>query len=120
VEATTEIPVIEVKLIASALFDSVAELAAASPRLRMNHNFHAEMADNPHRLLNVLLSGTYVRPHRHTDSPKAESSLVLEGVADVIPFASNLAYHPAARRARHLLRSEPENDPALRHTPSRS
>jgi cupin fold WbuC family metalloprotein len=76
----------EVQLITSALFDNVAKLAAASPRLRMNHNFHSDANDNPHRLLNVLLRGTYVRPHRHTDPPKAESFLVLEGVADVILF----------------------------------
>jgi cupin fold WbuC family metalloprotein len=76
----------EVQPITSALFDKVATLAAESPRLRMNHNFHAGMADNPHRLLNVLLRETYVRPHRHSDPPKAESFLVLEGVADVILF----------------------------------
>jgi cupin fold WbuC family metalloprotein len=76
----------EVQPITSALFDKVATLAAESPRLRMNHNFHAGMADNPHRFLNVLLQGTYVRPHRHSDPPKAESFLVLEGLADVILF----------------------------------
>ena len=82
----TESPVTEAQLISSSLFDSVAKLAAASPRLRMNHNFHSAAADNPHRLLNVLLDGTYIRPHRHIDPPKAESFLVLEGVADVFLF----------------------------------
>lgn len=52
----------------------------------MNHNFHAGPADNPHRFLNVLLRGTYVRPHRHLQPPKAESFLVLYGEADVILF----------------------------------
>jgi cupin fold WbuC family metalloprotein len=76
----------EVKLISGALFDTVTALATASPRLRMNHNFHSDRADNPHRFLNVLLHGTYVRPHRHFVPPKSESFLVLEGVADVILF----------------------------------
>jgi cupin fold WbuC family metalloprotein len=76
----------EVKLIPSSLFDTVAGLAAESPRLRMNHNFHSGADDNPHRFLNVLLRGTYIRPHRHSDPPKAESFLVLEGMADVIIF----------------------------------
>ncbi|HEY1947583.1 MAG TPA: WbuC family cupin fold metalloprotein [Bryobacteraceae bacterium] len=76
----------EVKLISSSLFNTVAELAAASPRRRMNHNFHSGPTDNPHRFLNILLRGTYVRPHRHSDPPKAESFLVLEGAADVILF----------------------------------
>lgn len=72
--------------ISGALFDSVTALASASPRLRMNHNFHSGPADNPHRFLNVLLEGTYIRPHRHLNPPKAESFLVLEGAADVIIF----------------------------------
>lgn len=76
----------KVTSISGSLFDSVAERASASPRLRMNHNFHAGPGDNPHRFLNVLLEGTYIRPHRHLDPPKAETFLVLEGAADVIIF----------------------------------
>jgi len=76
----------EVSLITASLFDQVAALAAASPRLRMNHNFHSGPEDNPHRFLNVLLAGTYGRPHRHADPAKAESFIVLEGEADVILF----------------------------------
>lgn len=76
----------EVKLISGSLFNAVAALAGASPRLRMNYNFHSDPADNPHRLLNVLLRGTYIRPHRHLAPPKSELFLVLEGIADVIIF----------------------------------
>ena len=76
----------QVKVISGALFDSVAGLACASPRRRMNYNFHEGPADNPHRFLNVLLRGTYIRPHRHLAPPKAESFLVLEGAAEVILF----------------------------------
>jgi cupin fold WbuC family metalloprotein len=52
----------------------------------MNHNFHTGPNDNPHRFLNVLLAGTYVRPHRHATPPKAESFVVLEGAVDVVLF----------------------------------
>ena len=76
----------EVKLISAGLFDRVADLAAASPRRRMNHNFHEAADDNPHRFLNVLLRGTYIRPHRHLAPAKAETFLVLEGVAVAILF----------------------------------
>src|SRR5580693_2657941 len=76
----------EVKLISGSLFDTVAARAAASPRLRMNYNFHSGPADNPHRFLNVLLRGTYIRPHRHLVPPKSESFLVLEGMADAVLF----------------------------------
>jgi cupin fold WbuC family metalloprotein len=76
----------EVNLITASLFDRVGELAEKSPRLRINHNFHSGPTDNPHRFLNVLLRGTYIQPHRHSDPPKSESFLVLEGIADVIIF----------------------------------
>jgi cupin fold WbuC family metalloprotein len=88
----------EVKLISGSLFDTVEALAEASPRLRMNHNFHSGPADNPHRFLNVLLRETYIRPHRHLAPPKSESFLVLEGIADVILFDED-----GAITARHQL-----------------
>src|SRR5580698_2789534 len=88
----------EVKLISSSLFDTVEALAEASPRLRMNHNFHSGPADNPHRFLNVLLRGTYIRPHRHLAPPKSESFIVLEGMADVVLFDED-----GAITARHHL-----------------
>lgn len=62
-----------------ALTEDLIERARRSPRLRINHNLHASMEDNPHRFLNVMIRGTYITPHRHLDPPKAESFLVLEG-----------------------------------------
>ncbi len=76
----------EVQLISESLINAVADSASASPRRRMNHNFHSGPADNPHRFLNVLLAGTYIRPHRHSAPAKSETFVVLEGVADVILF----------------------------------
>ena len=78
-----------VQEISASLFDRVAEQAAQSPRRRMNHNFHAKASDNPHRFLNVLLKGTYIRPYRHLDPPKAETFIVLEGEADLLTFGEN-------------------------------
>jgi cupin fold WbuC family metalloprotein len=46
------------------LFDAVAAEARRSPRLRRNHNLHAE-PELVQRFLNVMQPGTYVRPHRH-------------------------------------------------------
>lgn len=88
----------EVKLITDSLFDAVADSAGRSPRRRMNHNFHAGAADNPHRFINVLLRGAYVQPHRHSHPPKSETFLVLEGEADVILFDDG-----GAVTARHRL-----------------
>lgn len=67
------------QLITRELFTEVLEKARRSPRRRMNHNFHSGDAELAHRFLNVLLHGTYIRPHRHLDPPKSEAFLVLEG-----------------------------------------
>jgi len=69
----------EIQTLGRELFRHLIEKAQHSPRLRINHNFHASMEDNPHRFLNVMMKGTYIAPHRHLDPPKAEAFLVLEG-----------------------------------------
>ena len=75
-----------VQLMTAALFERVLAQARSSPRRRMNFNFHATLDENPSRLLNVLLRGTYIRPHRHSDPPKAESFVLLEGRIAVLIF----------------------------------
>lgn len=69
----------KVQILDKMMMNELIERAKRSPRLRVNHNFHASMDDNPHRFLNVLVRGTYATPHRHRDPPKAESFVVLEG-----------------------------------------
>jgi len=69
----------EIQVIDAELIRSLVERARNSPRLRVNHNFHSSMEDNPHRFLNVMLQGTYVAPHRHLNPPKSESFVVLDG-----------------------------------------
>ncbi|WP_311134320.1 WbuC family cupin fold metalloprotein [Synechococcus sp. CS-1332] len=64
-----------------ALFNTVAAGAGASPRRRLNHNFHAP-TDRVQRFLNAMQPGTYVRPHRHrrgTPGAGFECFLVLQG-----------------------------------------
>ena len=78
-----------VQLIDGALFEAVLRRARQSPRRRMNHNFHRTLEENPHRLLNVLLEGTYIAPHRHLHPPKAESFLVLAGRIAFFVFDDN-------------------------------
>jgi cupin fold WbuC family metalloprotein len=75
-----------VQLIDRPLIDGLLAEARRLPRLRLNHNFHRELEENPNRLLNVLIRGTYIAPHRHLDPPKAEAFLVLEGRAAFFIF----------------------------------
>ena len=64
-------------IIDRALLDKISEQAKASPRLRMNYNFHQSLDDKCHRMLNALEPGTEVPIHRHPD--KDESFVVLRG-----------------------------------------
>ena len=59
------------------LLDKVSEQAKASPRLRMNYNFHQSLDDKCHRMLNAVEPGTEVPIHRHPS--KDESFVILRG-----------------------------------------
>lgn len=47
------------------LLNKVSEQAKASPRLRMNYNFHEDLDDKCQRLLNALEPGTIMPIHHH-------------------------------------------------------
>jgi len=68
-----------VQLIDQALLDATLARAFTAPRGRINHNFHPDMASNPHRFLNAWTRGSYAAPHRHLAVPKPESFIVLRG-----------------------------------------
>lgn len=57
--------------------DMVSEQAKASPRLRMNYNFHKSLDEKCHRMLNAVEPGTDIPIHRHP--MKDESLVVLRG-----------------------------------------
>lgn len=76
----------QLKCLDQALFDEVASEARRSPRLRRNHNLHAE-PELVQRFLNVMQPGTYVRPHRHLRPSPGEGFecfLVLQGAMGVL------------------------------------
>ncbi len=59
------------------LLDQVSEQAKASPRLRMNYNFHQSLEDKCHRFLNAVEPETVVPIHKHPT--KDESFVILRG-----------------------------------------
>ena len=65
--------------ITTAQLNTAIEHSRSSRRLRMILPFHKAAGDTLHRMLNALQLGTYIRPHRHLDPPKAEAILVLRG-----------------------------------------
>lgn len=76
----------DMKIIDTALLDRTTEKALASPRRRMNYNFHEELDDPVNRLLNAVEPGTYFRPHRHLHPQKEEMFLLLRGKVAVLTF----------------------------------
>lgn len=69
-------------IIDNKLLDAVAAQAKATPRLRMNYNFHEMPEAKAQRLLNALEPGTIVPIHRHRHT--AETYVVLRGKAEVL------------------------------------
>lgn len=59
------------------LLDKVSEQAKASPRLRMNYNFHQSLDEKCHRFLNAVEPGTEVPIHEHPT--KDETFVILRG-----------------------------------------
>lgn len=63
--------------------------AQASPRKRMNYNYHPELSDPLQRMLNAIEPGTYVQPHKHENPDKTEVFMVLKGSMAVLEFDDN-------------------------------
>ena len=64
-------------IINESLLNEVLAQAKASPRLRMNYNFHQSLDEKCHRMLNAVEPGTDIPIHRHPT--KDESFVMLRG-----------------------------------------
>jgi cupin fold WbuC family metalloprotein len=67
------------KIISPDLLNGLTQKAKQSPRRRLNHNFHDDLADPINRMLNALEPGTYIQPHKHENPDKREIFIVLRG-----------------------------------------
>ena len=75
---------VEMKIFDESLLNKVSEEAKASPRLRMNYNFHQSLEEKCHRFLNAVEQGTVVPIHRHPT--KDESFVLLRGKVKVSTY----------------------------------
>ena len=66
------------------ILDDLSAQAKASPRLRMNFNFHHSLDELCHRMLNALEPGTEVPIHHHPD--KDETFVILRGKIRVTTY----------------------------------
>jgi cupin fold WbuC family metalloprotein len=77
------------KKITKELLTEILENTIPINRKRLNYNLHSSLEDPYQRILNCLLPGTYLRPHRHTLPEKSESILILKGRVMVIEFETD-------------------------------
>lgn len=75
------------KIIDQTLLDKVSSEAKASPRLRMNYNFHQSLDEKCHRFLNAVEPGTVVPIHKHPT--KDESFVLLRGRVMVSTYSDD-------------------------------
>ena len=66
----------KLQIVTQQLLNQVIYEAKASPRLRMNYNFHTDLGDKCQRLLNALEPGTVMPIHHHKVD---EMWMVLQG-----------------------------------------
>jgi cupin fold WbuC family metalloprotein len=74
------------RIIAPSDLDDLSRAAQAGPRRRLNLNMHADYADPCQRLFNAVEPDSYLRPHRHTDPPKAECFVAIRGRFHLLIF----------------------------------
>lgn len=66
------------------VLDGLSAQAKASPRLRMNLNFHVSLEDKCHRFLNAVEPGADIPVHHHPT--KEESFILLRGKVRVTTY----------------------------------
>ncbi|NJB68387.1 cupin fold WbuC family metalloprotein [Desulfobaculum xiamenense] len=78
-----------VETIGTDLVELALDASRRSPRGRIIQPLHRTQDDALHRMLNAVQPGSYVRPHRHVDPPKAESFVVLRGAIRFVTFSGD-------------------------------
>lgn len=73
------------RLITQQLLTDLLDQAARSPRLRVPYRFH-EHEEPVQRMLNAIIPGSYVTPHKHENPDKVELIAVLTGSAAMFQF----------------------------------
>jgi cupin fold WbuC family metalloprotein len=76
----------QVQWVDTVLLDRLLAEARTQARLRKNQNFHLDAKDPCQRLLNAIVPGAYVQPHRHLEHSKEEMLVILRGRLGLVFF----------------------------------
>lgn len=74
------------RAITQTLLDDLLEQAARSERKRVPYRFH-EHHEPVQRMLNAIMPGSYVTPHKHENPDKVELIAILTGKAALLHFS---------------------------------
>ena len=85
-----------IQTITMATLEALLAQARQAPRRRAIQRLHDDDWEHAHRMLNALMPGTYVRPHRHSDKYKGEGFVLLRGRVAVLIFDEAGALNQAA------------------------
>jgi cupin fold WbuC family metalloprotein len=75
-----------IRILDDTFLDRLSAEAAAAPRRRKNFNLHTSNDYPCQRFFNAMCADTYVQPHRHADSIKDESLVLLRGKLGAVIF----------------------------------
>jgi cupin fold WbuC family metalloprotein len=67
----------------------LSEDARLSARQRKNYNLHPANESHCHRLFNAIEPASYIRPHRHLDTEKDETFILVSGRLGIITFSDS-------------------------------
>lgn len=77
------------RLITDSEINNLIQEAQASPRKRAHILLHKDPEEQVHRMINALVPGTYVQPHRHKEPPKTESFSILKGRVACLAYSDS-------------------------------
>lgn len=75
-----------IRVFSTQYLESLTAEAEASPRTRQHRNVHADYADPVQRLFNAIEPNSYIRPHRHVLTPRAEMMIAVRGQMALVLF----------------------------------
>jgi len=106
----------EITFITDDLVKDAIDMSRRSPRLRMIVPLHKSDDANPHRMLNAMQPGSYIRPHRHSHPPKSETMVVLQGSIAFVVFDEDGEIRDTALLSRELGTIGVDAEPNIYHT----
>lgn len=76
----------DTQAIDAGMIDGLLREARISARRRAIRRLHSGDWEHCHRMLNALVPGTYVQPHRHPDRHQGEGFIILKGRLALLIF----------------------------------